>query len=98
MVVIFPGRIDLRIGGGDVFVAVSSRLAMCDKPLLDADIELVWVGLQFLRGPPLYLCSYYRPLNSGTQPITQLNESLSWLYNRNSSPNLILAGFQLARH
>ena len=60
-------RKDRSIGGGGVFVAVSSRLAMCDEPLLDADTELVWVGLQFLREPPLYLCSYYRPPNSGTQ-------------------------------
>ena len=65
---------------------------MCDEPLLDADTELVWVALQFLRGHPLYLCLYYRPPNSGAQPITQLNKSLSRLYNRNSSPNLILAG------
>ena len=34
-------RKDRSIGDGGVFVAVSSRLAMCDKPLLDADTELV---------------------------------------------------------
>ena len=33
-------RKDRSIGGGGVFVAVSSRLAMCDEPLLDADTEL----------------------------------------------------------
>ena len=64
---------------------------MCEEPLLDADAEIVWVGLQFSRGPQLYICSYYRPPNSGTQPIAQLNRSLSQLYSKNVSPNLILA-------
>ena len=51
-------RKDRSIGGGGVFVALSSRLAICDKPLLDADTELVWVGLEFLRGPPSYICAH----------------------------------------
>ena len=37
-------------------------------------------------------CAYDRPPSSGTQSIIQLNKSLSWLFNRNASPNLILAG------
>ena len=94
---VFPDNFDIirkdrSIGGGGVFLVVSNKLSMCEEPLLDADAELVWARLQFSRGPELYLCSYYRSPNSGTQPITQLNESLSRLYNRNVSPNLILAG------
>ena len=84
------GRIDLRIVGGSVFFAVNSILIVNEEPLLDAEAEIVWAKLQLSR-TPLYLCSFYRLPDSGTQSIIQLNESLLQLYNRNALPNLILA-------
>ena len=91
IVLMLSGRIDLHIEGGCVFLAFNSILIMNEEPLLDAEAKIVWAKLQLSRTPSLYLCSFYRLPDSGTQSIIQLNESLLRLYNRNTLPNLILA-------
>ena len=64
-------------------------LHVCEEPLLDVILMATLFGSDYNLREGFH-CSYYRPPSSGTQSIT---ESLSpQLYNRNVSPDLILAG------
>ena len=80
-------RKDRSIGGGGVFLAVKDTLAVTELITLDVDAELIWIKIK-----PLYICSYYRPLNSELKSILQLNESMANLVKQNPCCNIILAG------
>ena len=41
---------------------------------------------------PIYICSFYRPPNTDTTPLIQLQITLHGLQLNHSSPNIIIAG------
>ena len=58
----------------------------------------VWAKLTFTKMSPIYICSFYRPHNTDTIPLTQLQTTLHGLKLNHSSPNIIIAGdFNLPR-
>ena len=84
---------DRSIGGGGVFVAIKDDLTSSHKPILSASAELVWAKLFIVGMKPLYICSYYRPPNSDLEPLVELKNSLSSLFNGKSvPPHLVVTG------
>jgi len=55
---------------------------------------MLWAKLQILNNRPLYICSFYRPPNNNAIPISILKDSLSDIFNNETSqlPQILLAG------
>ena len=83
---------DRSLGGGGVFLCFHEALPVIKKPLFSSDPEAVWAKLTFTRMSPIYICSFYRPPNTDTTPLTQLQTTLHGLQLNHSSPNIIIAG------
>ena len=65
-------RRDRSLGGGGVFLCFREALPVVEQPLLSSDAEVVWAKLTFTRMSPIYICSFYRPPNTDSTPLTQL--------------------------
>ena len=53
----------------------------------------VWAKLFIVGIKPLYICSYYRPLNSDLEPLVELKNSLSSLFiGKSVPPHLVVTG------
>ena len=85
-------RRDCSLGGGGVFLCFREALPVVEQPLLSSDAEAVWAKLTFIRMSPIYICSFYRPPNTDTTPLTQLQTTLYGLQLTHLSPNIIIAG------
>ena len=84
--------VDKKKGGG-VFIAVNNNIVATPKIDLDTNCQLNWVQIQTWKQPPLYIGSYYRqPSGEDLSPLNALDESIAKLTNRQSLPNIILAG------
>ena len=84
---------DRSIGGGGVFVAIKDDLTSSHEPILSVSAELIWAKLFIVGMKPLYICSYYRQPNSDLEPLLELENFLSSLFNGKSvPPHLVLTG------
>jgi hypothetical protein len=85
--------VDKKKGEGGVFIAVNNNIVATPKIDLDTNCQLNWVQIQTWKQPPLYIGSYYRqPSSEDLSPLNALDESIAKLTNRQSLPNIILAG------
>ena len=92
---IFPShfnviRKDRNEGSGGVFIAYNSDIPIVEEPLLNGDAEMIWAKLCVNNCKPVYICSFYRPPNNLTTPITNLRASLSKITTQN--PDIVVAG------
>ena len=76
----------------EFFFAFVKPCQLLNNPLLSSDTEAVWAKLTFIRMSPIYICSFYRPPNTDTTPLTQLQTTLYGLQLTHLSPNIIIAG------
>ena len=83
---------DRSLGGGGVFLCFRETLPVVEQPSLLSDAEAVWAKLTFPRMSPFYICSFYRPPNIDTTPLTQLQTILHSFQLNHSPPNIIIAG------
>jgi len=79
---------------GGVFIAAKQDLITIEETYLRAtNCEIIWVSIQFSRTKKLHIGSYYRPPDSGTDPIEALDDSLTFLYSgKTTLPQVILCG------
>ena len=59
-------------GGGGVFIAFKSNIPLIEESSLSSDAELVWAKLCISNSKPVFVCSFYRPPNNLTGPISEL--------------------------
>ena len=60
---------------------------------LDVNAEIIWAKITLPKRNSLHICSFYRPPDSSTDPILQLQTSLNSLISRSTEfPNIILMG------
>jgi len=87
-------RLDRSQHGGGVFISAKHDLITIDETdHRSTNCELIWVSIQFSRTEKLHIGSYYRPPDSGTDPIEALDDSLSFLYSgKRTLPQVILCG------
>ena len=64
-------------GSGGVFIAYNSNIPTTEEPSLNADPEMIWAKLCISNSKPIYICSFYRPLNNLIEPVTNLWDLLS---------------------
>jgi len=86
-------RKDREEGGGGVFLCIRDGLSVTEQPELSANAEIIWAKITLAKRNPIYICSFYRPPDSSTEPILQLQVSLNILVNQATEfPNIILSG------
>jgi len=69
-------KIDVMVVG--VFVAIKNDLKSLQDPDINVSVELIWAKLSLKGIAPVYICSFYRPPNSDSEPILQLGKFLMW--------------------
>ena len=77
-------------GGGGVFIAFKSNIPLIEEPSLSSDAEVVWAKLCISNSKPVFVCSFYRPPNNLTGPISELRHTLNKLPDHNAA--IIIAG------
>ena len=87
-------RKDRTLSGGGVCVAVKSHLQAIQCHDLENELEALWIQLQTSDHQPLYLCSFYRPPDKGTEYTSLLRFPLEVIStrHRNQPPLVVLAG------
>jgi len=86
-------RKDPKGKGEGVSVATNISLVATPEVELNSDCDLIWARIQIWREQPLYIGSFYRqPTHDDQNPLQALDSSLFKLTNRQSLPNIILAG------
>ncbi|CAB3995069.1 Hypothetical predicted protein [Paramuricea clavata] len=76
-----------------VFQAVKSDIVCEDCPKFVANCEILWSSVKFQNTKKLYLASYYRPPNSSSEALDELQKSINCVfYSTNNHPNIILGG------
>ena len=83
-------RKDHKEGSGGVFIAYNSNIPIIEEPLLNDDAKMIQAKLCISNSKPIYICSFYRPPNNLTDPITNLGASLNKISIHN--PDIIIAG------
>jgi len=71
-------------GSGGVFIAYSGTIPILEEPLFNEDAEMIWAKLCIRNSKPIHICSFYRPQNNLTDPITNLRRSLGKFFNSKS--------------
>ena len=85
-------RKDRTIGGGGVFLALSSQIPFLDLTI-NTSAEMIWGKITPTQGEAIYICSFYRLPNGDDKPIEELKSALAVLGLRNNcSNNMIIAG------
>ena len=85
-------RKDCCIGGGGVFLALKDHLTFVDEPTFHGNAEMVWVKLCLNKSKPIYVCSLYRPPDSSSETLFELNNILATIHECSVSPAILLAG------
>ena len=85
-------RKDRCIGGGGVFLALKDHLTFVDEPTFHGNAEMVWVKLCLNKSKPIYVCSLYRPPDSSSKTLFELNNILATIHECSVSPTILLAG------
>ena len=86
-------RKDRNANGGGVFHAVKSDIVCEECPKFDANCEILWSSVKFQNSKKLYLASYYRPPNSSSEALDELQKSINCVFDSsNHHPNIILGG------
>ena len=87
-------RKDRDTHGGGVFIAIDKRLTAKHETNLDRNCEAVWASVQMVNTQKLYLCSFYRPPNSTTKDIDELESAFMDLHqsSRGKHPNIVIGG------
>ena len=80
--------------GGGFFQAIKSDLASIEEPNFNVDgCEALWSSLKIANRKTLYISSFYRPLNSSTEILDHLDDSLNNAFLRvPNHPNIIMGG------
>ena len=89
-------RKDQVEGAGGVFIEVKKQFNVSEECELDTDAELIWAKIIIPNTRPLYVCSFYHPLDNNLDPILQLQLSLNKFVARspNIPPILLLVDFK----
>ena len=66
---------DRSLGGGGVFLCFHETLPVIEQLVLLTDTEAMWANLALSKSP-IYICSFYCPLNSDATLLTQLQTTL----------------------
>ena len=85
-------RKDRCIGGGGVFLALKNHLTFVDEPTFHGNAETVWVKLCLNESKPIYVYSSYRPPDSSSETLFELNNILTTIHECSVSPTILLAG------
>jgi hypothetical protein len=86
-------RKDRNANGGCVFHAIKSDIVCEECPKFDANCEILWSSVKFQNSKKLYLASYYRPPNSSSEALDELQKSINCVFDStNHHPNIILGG------
>ena len=63
-----------------------------EEPSFHRNAEIVWVKLCLNKSKPVYICSLYQPPDSSPEPLFELNDILTTIYESSVSPAILLAG------
>ena len=88
-------RKDRSLGGGGVSTGFRNTINISELSDPSSEAEMLWAKQQILNNRPLYLCSFYRPLNNNNViPIATLNKSMSDIFRdeKLQSPQILVAG------
>ena len=86
-------RIDRNSERG-VFISIKETLVTTSMPDINVNCEIIWAGLQFSDGKPLYISSYYGPHSNEQEALDELAKSLSTILHKQGScmSNVIIGG------
>jgi hypothetical protein len=85
-------RKDRDTTGGGVFIALKSQYTCSEIPCVLPNCETVWAKIDLKNSRTLHVGCFYRPPNSGTDPIDSLRNFLSDLPGKPADKHLILGG------
>ena len=72
------------------------KYVACKVDALETNCEAIWAKLEVTGSKPLYIASYYRPPDTNTFNIQQLDEALRKIPQpKETLPNVILTGVYL---
>ena len=84
-------RKDRNANGGGVFHAIKSDIVCEECPKFETNCEIFWSSVKFQNSKKLYLASYYRPPNSSSEALDELQKSINCVFDStNHHPNIIL--------
>ena len=85
-------RHDRNSYGGGVFIAHRDDLIVSKIYDLGIESEAVFANVHMVGCPVLYLGCFYRPTDNNSEPLVHLHEDLSKLLDKDTMPQLLLAG------
>ena len=85
-------RLDRNRYGGGVFIAYRDNLVVSELKNVGKSCELVVLKVEVWKSAPIYIVSFYRPTDRNPIPLKDLQAELEKLFNRKSTPKLLLCG------
>ena len=67
-----------------VMIAVSNDLISTEATEVDTECEVLWIRINLVRAKSLYIGAFYRPQDTDSDYLAQLDTSLSRLKHKNN--------------